>query len=354
VLGRDNNGRVFSFFWRKMDRLEKREERRQGGKRRNTVTLARPPEEKKNSPPRPHTTMQRALAARPSAARPVARRGAVVARAATKAPVSEREREGKGERRSIAPAPRLPTLFPPRFSLRGGRSERASAACRPACGSGRRRITQVQGVGTGGMGGVARRGGGRRRRAPRPRAGQARERGSAGACARTQWGHAVLRSSPRARLQTRVAGVFHHLCVSAWSWTTARQGARRPGGASECPAGRRFWATTPWHTRGSRRHPPLSLTLSLLSLVHNSASPQTVADVRAALDAAEKLEKAGGSKADIKAAWDKVAAGAAAAAGAVFQLTEAELAARSVAADKVLENFCDSNPDADECRVYDD
>ena len=81
---------------------------------------------------------------------------------------------------------------------------------------------------------------------------------------------------------------------------------------------------------------------------------QTVADVRSALEAAEKLEKSGASKADIKAAWDKVASGAAAAASAVFQLSEAELAARSVAADKVLENFCDSNPDADECRVYDD
>lgn len=90
--------------------------------------------------------------------------------------------------------------------------------------------------------------------------------------------------------------------------------------------------------------------LSLLSPFHS----QTVADVRSALDAAEKLEKAGASKAEIKAAWDKVAAGAASAASAVFQLSEAELAARSVAADAVLENFCDSNPDADECRVYDD
>ena len=104
----------------------------------------------------------------------------------------------------------------------------------------------------------------------------------------------------------------------------------------------------PRETRGSgsAREPPLSLS----PLFHS----QTAADVRSALDAAEKLEKAGASKAEIKAAWDKVAAGATSAASAVFQLSEAELAARSVAADAVLENFCDSNPDADECRVYDD
>ena len=95
----------------------------------------------------------------------------------------------------------------------------------------------------------------------------------------------------------------------------------------------------------------LPLTLTALSL--SGLPPQTIADVRAALDAAEKLEKAGAGKAEVKAAWDKVAAGAASAASAVFQLSEAELAARSVSADKVLENFCDSNPDADECRVYD-
>lgn len=110
--------------------------------------------------------------------------------------------------------------------------------------------------------------------------------------------------------------------------------------------------------RGGRA-PPLNLpSLSCPSrpslYTHPPSPPQTVADVRSALDAAEKLEKAGAGKAEIKAAWDKVAAGAASAASAVFQLSEAELAARSVAADAVLENFCDSNPDADECRVYDD
>lgn len=76
--------------------------------------------------------------------------------------------------------------------------------------------------------------------------------------------------------------------------------------------------------------------------------------MRAALESAVRLESGKASKAEVKAAWDSVAAQAAAAAAAVFQLNDDELAARSVSADAVLERFCEANPDADECRVYED
>ena len=76
--------------------------------------------------------------------------------------------------------------------------------------------------------------------------------------------------------------------------------------------------------------------------------------MRAALEKAVRLESGKAEKTQLKAAWDSVASLAAAAAAAVFQLTDAELAARSSAADDVLEQFCAANPDADECRVYDD
>jgi CP12 domain len=59
-------------------------------------------------------------------------------------------------------------------------------------------------------------------------------------------------------------------------------------------------------------------------------------------------------KSEIKAAWDRVSSLSSAAAGAVFQLTEAELQARSAVADKIFEDYCSAIPDADECRVYDD
>ena len=99
------------------------------------------------------------------------------------------------------------------------------------------------------------------------------------------------------------------------------------------------------------------LSFSSLSLPHNpqtNTRTQTAEDVRVALEKAAKLESSKAPKSDIKAAWDKVSALSATAAGAVFQLSEEELAARSVAADKILEDYCSANPDADECRVYDD
>lgn len=99
--------------------------------------------------------------------------------------------------------------------------------------------------------------------------------------------------------------------------------------------------------------PPL-LLLSLSLPQPTNQHPQTAEDVRVALEKAAKLESSKAPKSDIKAAWDKVSALSATAAGAVFQLSEEELAARSVAADKILEDYCSANPDADECRVYDD
>ena len=83
-------------------------------------------------------------------------------------------------------------------------------------------------------------------------------------------------------------------------------------------------------------------------------TPQSAEDVRAALESAVRLESGKASKAEVKAAWDSVASLASSAAAAVFQLSDAELAARSVTADDVLMKFCEANPDADECRVYDD
>jgi hypothetical protein len=97
------------------------------------------------------------------------------------------------------------------------------------------------------------------------------------------------------------------------------------------------------------------LSFSSLSLPQPTTQhAQTAEDVRVALEKAAKLESSKAPKSDIKAAWDKVSALSATAAGAVFQLSEEELAARSVAADKILEDYCSANPDADECRVYDD
>ena len=90
----------------------------------------------------------------------------------------------------------------------------------------------------------------------------------------------------------------------------------------------------------------LNFFLTLFSFLLLQFSQQTAEDVRVALEKAPKS--------DIKAAWDKVSSLSASAAGAVFQLSEEELAARSVAADKILEDYCSANPDADECRVYDD
>jgi len=95
--------------------------------------------------------------------------------------------------------------------------------------------------------------------------------------------------------------------------------------------------------------------LSLLSSPSTTTNPeQTAEDVRVALEKAAKLESSKAPKSDIKAAWDEVSSLSASAAGAVFQLSDGELAARSVAADKILEDYCSANPDADECRVYDD
>ena len=90
------------------------------------------------SPPSPSTPlnctiMQRALASRPSAARPVARRGAVVARAgATTAPVSNKKKESGG-----GGGWRLPSsLHPSREGVRGVDGTRRPPAWRaqgPAC-----------------------------------------------------------------------------------------------------------------------------------------------------------------------------------------------------------------------------
>ena len=98
----------------------------------------------------------------------------------------------------------------------------------------------------------------------------------------------------------------------------------------------------------------LNFFLTLFSFLLLQVSQQTAEDVRVALEKAAKLESSKAPKSDIKAAWDKVSSLSASAAGAVFQLSEEELAARSVAADKILEDYCSANPDADECRVYDD
>ena len=86
---------------------------------RSFISLSRPLCLAVLSPAHPplSPTMQRALAARPTAARPIARRGAVVARAATKAPVSgERERDrngGGGGRGRLGDGVFLPTAAPP-------------------------------------------------------------------------------------------------------------------------------------------------------------------------------------------------------------------------------------------------
>ena len=108
------------------------------------------------------------------------------------------------------------------------------------------------------------------------------------------------------------------------------------------------------HTPGATPEKPRPKTKPRLTFVPLPPTPQTAEDVRAALESAVRLESGKASKAEVKAAWDSVASLASSAAAAVFQLSDAELAARSVSADDVLMKFCEANPDADECRVYDD